>query len=244
LETMTFRAYVMLSLALFVLSGAVTFIWVEPIDPGPIMPGSTKVVEHGALVDNPQLSLRPSPQATLPLPKAKQSYAQSLRSGRVMSVMVDPAAPVDLSAIRMDVQLDVEYCIASDIIYSKFWQQLRTPEEGRRWNMELFKQSQYRSIKAELESALSKYPDYWSTQDIRTKIEIIELNKYYKAKMELIVRPLVERAMAENPYMKPPASFSFTPGPSLSSISQSALSTKSPALSAPPPPPDKPKLFQ
>lgn len=241
---MTLRTYVILSLAFIALSGTATFIWVEPIDSGPGNPRTLTIVTPSLQTDAPQPASQSSPSVSRLSPEAQQGPGQVLRSGKVMSVMVDPAAPIDLSSIRMAARLDVEYCISSDIIYSKFWQQLRTAEEGRRWNMELLGQSQYRSIKAELEGALAKYPDYWSTQDIRTKIEIIELNKYYKARMEPVIRPLVERAMAENPYMKPPASFSFTPSPPLSSVSGTALTTASPASSAPPPPPEKPKLFQ
>ena len=167
-----------------------------------------------------------------------------------MSVMVDPADPVDLAAIRRSAIMDLEYCLASDLIYGAFWTQLKSPDEGRRWNNELLKSSEYQSIRIELAAELANYPDYWAAEDVETKNEIISLRKRYKARMEPVVRPLIDRAMAENPAMKPPALYSvsgpasLSPGAAVNSAGGFGLSPGTAPSPQPSPPLEKPKLFQ
>lgn len=247
---MSLRNYGILSLALLVISALVTYFWIEHTDP--VLDGrrSMPVIVRTAAPVAPRSALRSTQKVGQPSPKDTANVGPILSSGKVMSVMVDPADPVDLAAIRRSAIMDLEYCLASDLIYGAFWTQLKSPDEGRRWNNELLKSHEYQSIRIELAAELANYPDYWATEDVETKNEIINLRKRYKARMEPIVRPLIERALAENPAMKPPALYSVSgpaslwPGAAVNSAGGFGLSPGTAPSPQPPPPLEKPKLFQ
>ncbi len=247
---MSLKNYSILSLALLVISALATYFWIEHDDA--VLDGrrSMPVIVRTASPVAPRSALRSAQKVGQPSPEGNADAGTILRSGKVMSVMVDPADPVDLAAIRRSAIMDLEYCIASDLIYGAFWTQLKSPDEGRRWNNELLKSSEYQSIRMELSAELAKYPDYWATEDVETKNEIINLRKRFKVRMEPIVRPLIERALAENPAMKPPALYSVPGAATLypgGAVNRTGDFGKSSGATVPPQPPpqqEKPKLFQ
>lgn len=247
---MSLRNYGILSLALLVISALATYFWIEHADA--VLDGrrSMPIIVRTASPVAPRSALRSAPKVGQPSPKDNADVGPILRSGKVLSVMVDPADPVDLAAIRRSAIMDLEYCMASDLIYGAFWTQLKSPDEGRRWNYELLKSSEYQSIRMELAAELANYRDYWATEDVETKNEIIKLRKRFKARMEPIVRPLIERALAENPAMKPPALYSVSGAATLSpgaAANRTGAFGLSPGTTVPPQPPpqqEKPKLFQ
>lgn len=129
---MSLRNYDILSLALLVISALATYFGIEHTDA--VLDGrrSMPVVVRTASPVTPRSALRPAQKFGQPSPKDTANVGPILRSGKVMSVMVDPADPVDLAAIRRSAIMDLEYCLASDLIYGAFWTQLKSPDEGRR----------------------------------------------------------------------------------------------------------------
>jgi hypothetical protein len=242
---MSLRITAIWSIAFFVISGLATYFWVEPIA-SPGMRRSGSAVMRSAPAGNPLPAPSSVPKISQPTPKVPASVSPKLRTGKFMTVMIDPEDPVDIVGIRETVMMDIEYCLASDLKYREFWSQLGTKEKAERWNEEFRKTPGYYAIWESYKATLANYPDYWATDDIATKKEIIKWSKLYKDRMEPVIRPLIQRAMAENPSMRPPAADSFITGHILSPsamVNSTGGSGLSPA-GVPPPPPEKPPLFQ
>lgn len=191
---MNLRNNIITGSILFVVSGIAIYAWYKP--EAPLASHSPRLTSprSGAL---PRVDKEPAPviaEKSGPIQKPALTSAATPPGAYILGARIDPADPIDFSAMRQDVLLDIERGRALQSPYDDFWKKLDR-DTFMKWTSEMYKMPEFKECFVEGVRIRSEYNQ---TNDVTVKRRLIESMRVNTAKMAKVTEVIIARAKTED----------------------------------------------